>query len=73
VLLHPDFGALRTRPLPLLVVDMPLEFLHRDLALPTCHVFRIASALAIHRDLVSKTRWGLAVIDGVKYATSAVQ
>jgi hypothetical protein len=39
LLLHPDLGALRTFPLPLPVVDVPFELLHRDLALSTCHLY----------------------------------
>src|ERR1039457_6491892 len=39
LLLHPDLGALRTFPLPLLVVDVALDLLHRDLALSTCHSY----------------------------------
>jgi hypothetical protein len=39
LLLHPDFGALRALPRPLLVVDVPLELFHRDLALSTRHVY----------------------------------
>ena len=39
LLLHPDLGALRTLPLPLLVVDVPLELFHRDFALSTRHVY----------------------------------
>src|ERR1017187_1627363 len=39
LLLHPDPGALRTFPLPLLVVDVSFDLLHRDPALSTCHVY----------------------------------
>ena len=39
LLLHPDLGALRAFPLPLLVVDVPLELFHRDFALSTRHVY----------------------------------
>ena len=39
LVLHPDLGALRTFPLPLPVVDVPFELLHRDLALSTCHLY----------------------------------
>ena len=39
LLLHPDPGALRTFPLPLLVVDVSFDLPHRDLALSTCHVY----------------------------------
>src|ERR1017187_10514880 len=39
LLLHPDLGAVRTLPLPLLVVDVALDLLHRDLALSTCHLY----------------------------------
>ena len=37
-LLHPYPGALGTFPLPLTVVDVSFEFLHRDFALSTGHV-----------------------------------
>jgi hypothetical protein len=37
--LHPDFGAFRAFPLPLPVVDVSFDLLHRDLALSTCHVY----------------------------------
>ena len=39
LLLHPDLGALRTFPLPLLVVDVALDLLHRDPALSTRHLY----------------------------------
>src|ERR1017187_9555099 len=39
LLLHPDLGALRTFPLPLLVVDVALDLSHCDLALSTCHLY----------------------------------
>ena len=39
MLLHLDLGALRTFPLPLLVVDMALDLYHRDPALSTCHLY----------------------------------
>src|ERR1039457_6326487 len=38
LLLHPDLGAFRAFPLPLLVVDLSFDLPHRDLALSTCHV-----------------------------------
>lgn len=46
LLLHSDFGALRARPLALLVVDVSLEFLHRNLALSACHVFQHRTEVA---------------------------
>ena len=46
-LLHRDPGALGTCPLSLLMVDMPLQFLHRDLTLPACHASSIAPSVEL--------------------------
>ncbi len=46
VLLHPDPAALAALPFPSLVVNMPLEFLHRNFAGVAGHVNPFASRIA---------------------------
>ena len=47
--LHPDLATLRAFPLPLLVIDMPLELFHRDSALSTRHAYTSIAPKPIRR------------------------
>jgi hypothetical protein len=72
--LHPDSLALRASPFPLLVIDVPFEFLHRDFATLAGHRnFMIALAGSAGSPLFRPVDFTLDIRCDIQAVSRAVQ